>query len=82
MKRHPRTCIPNVFHEKNKSMKKTKQTNKQNPNKLDYVNKQRYFTKGKQEKMITQNCKIFKKPVSATFNIAFHFFSNMWSKEK
>lgn len=28
MKRHPRTCIPNVFHEKNKSMKKTKQTNK------------------------------------------------------
>ena len=53
MKRHPRTCIPNVFHEKNKSMKKTKQTNKQNPNKLDYVNKQRYFTKGKQEKMIT-----------------------------
>lgn len=36
MNRHPRTCITNLFHEKEK---------------LKYVNKQRYSTKAKCQKL-------------------------------
>lgn len=54
MKRHPRTCIPNVFHEKNKSMKKTKQTNK-TPINLTMLTSRGILQREmpKQEKLIT-----------------------------
>lgn len=63
MKRHPRTCIPNLFHGKEK---------------LEYVNKQTYFPKGNAKgrgKFITYNCSGLKKTVCATFNVTGHFFS-------